>query len=60
MNLADIRSLRNKFIMTKEAEPAIITIFGATGDLAHRMVLPALYEIEAAGQLPKGTMILGI
>ena len=43
-----------------KAEPAIISIFGATGDLAHRMVLPALYEIEAAGQLPKGTMILGV
>jgi glucose-6-phosphate 1-dehydrogenase len=45
--------------MTK-LEPAIIAIFGAAGDLAHRMILPALYEIEEAGQLPKGTIILGV
>ena len=46
--------------MPHKSEPAIIAIFGATGDLAHRMVLPALYEIEQAGELPKGTIILGI
>ncbi|MDP4197962.1 MAG: glucose-6-phosphate dehydrogenase [Bacteroidota bacterium] len=46
--------------MTHKAEPAIIAIFGATGDLAHRMLLPALFEIEQAGELPEGTIVLGI
>jgi len=41
-------------------EPALIAIFGATGDLSHRMLLPALYEMSAAKQLPSGTIILGI
>jgi glucose-6-phosphate 1-dehydrogenase len=46
--------------MAKRVQPAVIVIFGATGDLSHRMILPALFEIEVAGQLPKGTIILGI
>ena len=46
--------------MAKEIQPAVIVLFGATGDLSHRMVLPALFEIEAARQLPKGTVVLGV
>ena len=46
--------------MIQKAKPAVIAIFGAMGDLAHRMILPALYEIESAGQLPKGTIVLGL
>ena len=29
------------------ADPAIFVIFGATGDLAHRKILPALYQLHA-------------
>ena len=32
--------------------PTSLVIFGATGDLAHRKLLPALYNLAAEGQLP--------
>ncbi len=37
---------------TKVADPCIIVIFGATGDLTGRKLLPALYNLARDGQLP--------
>jgi glucose-6-phosphate 1-dehydrogenase len=34
-------------------------LFGATGDLAKRMVLPAFYQLAAAGFLPSDWMLIG-
>jgi len=39
--------------------PCAIVIFGATGDLAHRKLIPALYNLERDGSLPEGLMIYG-
>jgi len=36
-----------------------IVIFGATGDLAHRMLFPSLYNLEGDGLLPKDFAIIG-
>src|SRR5436309_2903971 len=36
-----------------------IVIFGATGDLTHRKLLPALYSAFRKGRLPEGTRIVG-
>ena len=33
-------------------DPCQVVIFGATGDLAHRKILPALYNLRRAGLLP--------
>jgi glucose-6-phosphate 1-dehydrogenase len=33
-------------------DPCQMVIFGATGDLAHRKILPALYNLRRAGLLP--------
>jgi glucose-6-phosphate 1-dehydrogenase len=37
-----------------------LVVFGATGDLARRKLLPALYHRDAAGQMPEGARILGV
>ncbi len=37
----------------------LLTIFGATGDLAQRMLLPSLYGLHRDGLLPKEMRILG-
>lgn len=37
-----------------------LVIFGITGDLAHRKLVPALYQLVLAGQLPEDTTILGV
>jgi len=34
--------------------------FGATGDLAHRLVMPALYNLAANGLLPDRLCVVGI
>ncbi|MEP9379394.1 glucose-6-phosphate dehydrogenase [Aquabacter sp. CN5-332] len=41
-------------------EPFDIVVFGATGDLAKRKLLPALYEREVAGQMPADARIIGV
>lgn len=43
-----------------ELEPAILTIFGLTGDLAKRKLLPALYRLAHDEMLPKGFKIVGL
>jgi len=41
-------------------EPTIIVIFGASGDLTKRKLLPALYHLEQHGLLPKEFAIVGV
>jgi glucose-6-phosphate 1-dehydrogenase len=36
-----------------------LVLFGATGDLAQKMLFPSLYFLDADGLLAEGTMILG-
>src|SRR5215213_8662109 len=36
-----------------------LLMFGATGDLARRMLLPSLYGLDADGLLPEGLRIIG-
>ena len=45
---------------TIEVAPFDLVVFGGTGDLAARKLLPALYHREQAGQLPKDARIIGI
>ena len=35
--------------------PTALVIFGATGDLAHRKLLPALYNLAHEGALPSAS-----
>ena len=42
------------------AEPVTIVIFGGAGDLAHRKLLPALYNLSLDGLLPPRTAIVGV
>ena len=38
---------------------ATLLLFGATGDLARRMLLPSLYGLDADGLLPDGLSVIG-
>src|SRR3954454_13690825 len=42
------------------AHPTALTIFGATGDLARRKLLPALYNLAHDGSLPERFALVGI
>ena len=41
-------------------EPLTVVIFGASGDLTDRKLMPALYQLAAAGQLPDDYAIVGV
>jgi glucose-6-phosphate 1-dehydrogenase len=40
--------------------PTSLVIFGATGDLAHRKLLPALYNLAHEGALPERFELIGV
>jgi glucose-6-phosphate 1-dehydrogenase len=44
----------------KKLPPTILVIFGITGDLSHRYLLPALAEVSRAEELPSDFKIIGI
>jgi glucose-6-phosphate 1-dehydrogenase len=51
-----------KFKMSdgEKLPPTILVIFGITGDLSHRYLLPALYQLCRSGQLLKDFKIVGV
>ena len=42
------------------APPCTLVIFGASGDLAHRLLMPALYNLARADSLPDGFRVVGV
>src|SRR5688500_7685345 len=46
--------------MDRLAAPAVIAIFGASGDLTKRKLIPALFNLFLDGQLPGRFTVLGI
>jgi glucose-6-phosphate 1-dehydrogenase len=44
----------------KKPDPCSFIIFGVTGDLAHRLVIPALYNLAATDLLPDKFCVVGI
>ena len=40
-------------------QPCAVVIFGATGDLTHRKLVPALYNIAADGEMPPAVAVVG-
>src|ERR1700733_1411552 len=41
-------------------DPCIIVIFGASGDLTKRKLLPALYHLDQSGLLPEKFAVVGV
>jgi glucose-6-phosphate 1-dehydrogenase len=46
--------------MPDQDHPCLLVIFGASGDLTQRKLVPALFELFLADILPKGLGVLGI
>ena len=38
----------------------LFVVFGATGDLMQRKLLPVLYQLSAGGKFPPGSIVLGV
>lgn len=44
----------------ERSDPAAIVIFGASGDLTQRKLIPALFTLACEGMLPEGVRVLGV
>ena len=44
----------------KQPDPCAFVIFGVTGDLTHRLLIPALYNLAAGDLLPERFCLVGV
>ena len=59
MSMADTTPPDTKQDQGRIADPCIMVIFGASGDLTTRMLLPALYNLKRTKLLPEEFAVLG-
>ena len=57
--IAESNPLRQALPRTRVPDPCAVVLFGATGDLTHRKLVPALYHQDQGGGLSVGTAIVG-
>ncbi|MBK1791473.1 glucose-6-phosphate dehydrogenase [Persicirhabdus sediminis] len=57
--MANTNPFREDLVTRSQAAPCTVVIFGATGDLTHRKLVPALYNLAVEGELPPGVKIIG-
>src|SRR5262247_1607537 len=53
-----LRDPRDKRL-PRVAEPCVLVLFGVTGDLARKKLLPAIYDLANRGLLPPGFSVVG-
>src|SRR2546430_17670581 len=44
----------------KQADPCSLVVFGASGDLMHRLLFPALYNLAAGSPVPDAFAFFGV
>ncbi len=52
--------LRQGLRLERVPDPSVMVLFGATGDLAHRKVIPAMYHLWRTNLLPHEFVVLAI
>src|SRR5437879_13149468 len=52
--------LREGLILPRTPDPAVMVIFGASGDLTARKLMPALYNLALNRYLPSGFSLFGV
>src|SRR3989440_1792430 len=52
--------LREGLILPRTPDPAVMVIFGASGDLTARKLMPALYNLTLNRYLPSGFTVVGV
>ncbi len=53
-----LRDLRDRRI-PRVAQPCVLVMFGVTGDLARKKLMPAIYDLANRGLLPPGFSLVG-
>jgi glucose-6-phosphate 1-dehydrogenase len=52
--------LRRGLVEDRTGEPCAVVIFGASGDLTRRKLMPALYNLAVSRSLPSGFAVVGV
>jgi glucose-6-phosphate 1-dehydrogenase len=52
--------LRRGLVEDRTADPCAVVIFGASGDLTRRKLMPALYNLAVSRSLPSGFGVVGV
>ncbi|MGH6882661.1 MAG: glucose-6-phosphate dehydrogenase, partial [Hypericibacter sp.] len=55
-----VRERQSSGRLPKLADPCAMVIFGATGDLTNRLVMPALYNLARTQVLPENFALIGV
>ena len=58
--MEDLNPLRHGRRMSRSPEPCSMVIFGGSGDLTRRKLVPALYNLSRGRHIPAGFTILGL
>ncbi len=59
VNISD-EAMKASQHLARRPDPSIVVIFGASGDLTKRKLLPALYHLQQSGYLPEDFAVLGV
>ncbi len=54
-----VNPFRESFSSRQHPQPCVVVIFGATGDLTHRKLVPAIYNLAFDGDLPLPLKVVG-
>ncbi|HEY1981599.1 MAG TPA: glucose-6-phosphate dehydrogenase [Xanthobacteraceae bacterium] len=57
---AGTNAKRTAATTARPPDPCCLVIFGASGDLTHRLLLPALYNLGVSGLLPEAFGLIGV
>ncbi|MCA1685267.1 MAG: glucose-6-phosphate dehydrogenase, partial [Planctomycetia bacterium] len=49
VSATEVNPLRESLPRTRVPDPCAVVLFGATGDLTHRKLVPALYHLARGG-----------
>src|SRR6516164_1891966 len=61
MSLSRVAGLEEDFEQAgRPAGPCVMVVFGATGDLTMRKLIPSLYNLKKAHLLPQEFIVLGV
>jgi glucose-6-phosphate 1-dehydrogenase len=55
-----VSPLREGLRLRRVPDPCTIVIFGVTGDLAHRKLMPSLYTLRRLGMIPPACAVVGV
>jgi glucose-6-phosphate 1-dehydrogenase len=58
--VTDVSSYQDTTTNQPKPDPCSFVVFGATGDLTHRLVIPSLYNLAATNLLPDKFCVVGV